>query len=437
MIAPASGRRLDAVGGDVVKRDARAAGARRAVIVLGHILAHRQPHHGRGGHQRRSRLLDERFARARNHATRGFAVRHRRARRRRRERRRVREERRVRSIRGGGRSQALQRQVSRARASHETLEPNRHALHQRDVQRRRGGSGALGSPRARHVFDLRDRRAVRVVRVVRAHAARREPDARLRDEESTAQGRGVFAAHERRDDDFPERQAQHGLSLQRGGGGNLRLDLRRGVAVGAALREELQEIQRPDASAVRRAHGAARASRPRDPGAAAAGHDRLDLPPVLAHDLDGWREPQVQQTPQPLLAVHEDLRRDAVVVRREKLLERRRELHHVRVLRLGERRGRSGEAPPGHDQRPGGKARADVVVRAVQNQALQARARRAVHRGGGEAERSRRQRGVHRGELGVNLVQRARERRAAREVLRRQRRLLKVGHRGVHEQLGG
>ena len=81
--------------------------------------------------------------------------------------------------------------------------------------------------------------------------------------------------------------------------------------------------------------------------------------------------------------------------------------------------------------------RADVVVRAVQNQALQARARRAVHRAAARRERSRRQRGVHRGELGVNFFKRARERRAAREVLRRQRRLLKVGRRGVHEQLGG
>jgi hypothetical protein len=86
------------------------------------------------------------------------------------------------------------------------------------------------------------------------------------------------------------------------------------------------------------------------------------------------------------------------------------------VLRLGERRGRSGEASPGRDQRPGGDARADVVVRAVQNQTLQARARGAVHRGGGEAERARRQGGVHRGELGVHFLQRARERRAARAV---------------------
>ena len=55
------------------------------------------------------------------------------------------------------------------------------------------------------------------------------------------------------------------MSFDRGGGGELRFRNRRGFAVAghaAALREELKQIQRTDASAVRRADHATGSDKP-------------------------------------------------------------------------------------------------------------------------------------------------------------------------------
>ena len=184
---------------------------------------------------------------------------------------------------------------SRARASHETLEPNRHALHQRDVQRRRGGSGALGSPRARHVFDLRDRPPPCASRRVVRATPHGENPTRVCVTKSLPPRVVVCSRHTNDATTISPSGKPSTASPQRGGGGNLRLDLRRGVARRRRVARGVAGDPAARRSAVRRAHGTARPSRPRDPGAATAGHDRLDLPPVLAHDLDGGREPQVQQ----------------------------------------------------------------------------------------------------------------------------------------------